>query len=115
LDIETNIVVDGDVSAVSLDEQEQLYQIAQEALNNALRHSGAKTVWVSLESYRNQLSMIVSDNGKGFDPNIISYGMGIKNMRERAKEIGASIDFQSSPGEGVTVEVIVPISNNTVS
>jgi signal transduction histidine kinase len=115
LDIETNIVVDGDVSAVSLDEQEQLYQIAQEALNNALRHSGAKTVWVSLESYRNQLSMIVSDNGKGFDPNIISYGMGIKNMRERAKEIGASIDFQSSPGEGVTVEVIVPIENNTVS
>jgi signal transduction histidine kinase len=83
------------------------YRIAQEALNNVAKHSGASQAKVSLHCEPDKIELIISDNGKGFEMNSSnpnSLGLGI--MRERARAIGASLEVLSSPGEGTIVNVL---------
>jgi len=85
-----------------------LYQIAQEALNNSLRHADAKTVQVLLRYENKTIIMDVIDDGCGFEPEtVVSGGMGLENMRVRAAEIGGECDIISSPGSGTVVRVVV--------
>jgi signal transduction histidine kinase len=86
-----------------------LYRIAQEALNNALRHSGSAEVrvWVCRSAAR--VALVVSDDGRGFAPEVSSSGLGLASMRERAAAAGASLEIRSSPGNGTTVRVTVPV------
>jgi signal transduction histidine kinase len=88
-----------------------LYRIAQEALNNVAKHSGATQAKVSLHCGTDKIELIVSDNGRGFEMNASkpnSFGLGI--MRERAKAIGASLNIVSTPLKGTTVKVIWQIN-----
>jgi signal transduction histidine kinase len=83
-----------------------VYRIAQEALNNVAKHSGAKSARVTLACNPDNIQLIVTDDGKGFDVNANStksLGMGI--IRERAKEIGASLTIKSAEGQGTTIQV----------
>jgi len=94
------------------DIESNLYRIAQEALNNVYKHADASRVELILE-YRNQeVVLIVEDNGKGFDPEILQSvvpkGMGIVSMRERAALIDGSMEIESTPDKGTTVFVRVP-------
>jgi len=88
------------------DVQVSLYRIAQEALNNVVKHAKASQAVVTLrvgESVR----MTVADNGAGFDPSTVtSDHLGLKIMRERAEAIGARLLVYSEPGEGTQVSVI---------
>lgn len=81
-----------------------LYRIAQEAMNNAVRHGKAKTVVVTLTRQRNETRLIVTDDGVGFSqqPKNDS-GMGLQIMKYRAGMIGASLEVQSTNGHGTTV------------
>ena len=91
-----------------------LYRISQEALNNVFKHSGASTTNVVLEARRNEIVLVVEDNGVGFDldkvrPNRASgRGFGLVGMRERAAIIGGKVELESAPGKGTTVFVSVP-------
>ena len=82
-----------------------LYRIGQEAVTNALRHSSATTVLVSLEADEEGIVLTISDNGSGFDvqkkKNID--GFGIEGMRERANLVGGRLDIRSSPEDGTTI------------
>jgi signal transduction histidine kinase len=83
-----------------------LYRIAQEALNNVAKHSGASQASVHLTCQVDLVKMTISDNGKGFESQGVkgqSLGLGI--MAERAKEIQAQISLDSLPGEGTTISV----------
>lgn len=83
-----------------------LYRIAQEALNNVAKHSGATQAKVSLNYEKDGVELTISDDGKGFDKNSISpnsLGQGI--MRERAKGIGAQVTIDSRIGQGTVVTV----------
>ncbi len=89
-----------------------LYRIAQEALNNIAKHSGAKTAAVEYKSNEDsQLGVLlavirISDDGKGFDPTTVASGhFGVGIMRERAETIGAKLTVTSTLGEGTRVEV----------
>jgi len=86
-----------------------LYQIAQEALNNALKYSKAGEVIVRLEIDGDKVLMDVADNGQGFDPNSspCQGGMGLSNMCHRAEEMGGSLVIDSAPGKGTRVTVNV--------
>ncbi len=94
-----------------------LYRIAQEALNNARRHSGASKVWLSVQFGEKQVTVSVRDNGKGFSPphHAAELGesgtrhFGMMGMYERAALIGAHLQVQSEPGAGTTVTVRTPI------
>jgi signal transduction histidine kinase len=83
-----------------------LYRIAQEAFNNIARHARAAHAWVTLQMGLDGAILVIRDNGRGFDPGSIpSEHMGVRIMRERAKEIGAVLTVESQPGQGAHVTV----------
>jgi PAS domain S-box-containing protein len=87
-----------------------LFRIAQEALNNAAKHSSAKTVTMGLEEDGGELTLSVRDDGKGFDPAAAPRGRwGMTTMRERAEAAGGAFSIHSSPGNGTTVRARVPL------
>jgi signal transduction histidine kinase len=89
-----------------------LYRITQEALNNVQKHAQAGKVGVLLERRGEQVTLIVEDDGKGFDPDEkVSGGgcMGLINMHERAALIDGWVAIESAPGGGATLFVRVPL------
>jgi two-component system, LuxR family, sensor kinase FixL len=88
-----------------------LYRITQEALQNAIKHSGATGAKVELAANERELHLTVTDDGHGFDPEAIDArgSLGIVSMRERARMVRGRISVQSHPGEGTRIEVRVPI------
>jgi signal transduction histidine kinase len=91
--------------------EEGLYRIAQEALNNALKHAAATSVTVSICAKGERVELEVMDNGQGFDPDTVSDrgGMGLTSIRERAEKLGGSLTVLSAPGEGTRVKVSVGV------
>ena len=88
-----------------------LYRVAQEALQNAARHSGARRVTVKLRSIASgKLAMTVTDYGRGYDRDATSAGMGTVGMQERAVLIGAELWIDTFPGYGTSVHVTLPRS-----
>jgi len=88
-----------------------LYRIAQETLNNAIKHSGATEIKISLTEFEDKVSYFISDNGKGFVNNEskeIYSGKGLKNIRERAALLNGEI-FITSEGKGTIIEVEIPL------
>jgi nitrate/nitrite-specific signal transduction histidine kinase len=82
------------------------YRVAQEALNNIAKHSGARQVELQLACQPGQLNLRIQDDGLGFEPDSITPDhMGIAIMRERASSIGASLKIESQVGRGTTVEL----------
>jgi signal transduction histidine kinase len=81
------------------------YRIAQEAMSNAARHSGASSIRVSLEHDGDRSTMVVEDDGCGFDVDTAHRGHGLRNVVDRAEEIGAEIHLDSAPGRGTRVAV----------
>jgi signal transduction histidine kinase len=84
------------------------YRVAQEALHNALRHSGARAVSVSLCQADEHLILEVSDEGRGFVPDASPEGVGLASMRERAVSAGAALVIRSAPGQGTSVVLRMP-------
>ena len=88
------------------DVQVGLYRIAQEALNNVVKHAKATQAMVTLRGGE-AVRLTVADNGAGFDPDAITADhLGLKIMRERAEAIGARLSIYSEPGEGTQVSVV---------
>jgi signal transduction histidine kinase len=82
------------------------YRVAQEALNNIAKHAGARQVDLHLECQPGRLSLLIKDDGLGFDPATIApEHLGIAIMRERANSIGARLKIESQVGQGTTVEL----------
>jgi len=94
---------------LSPSQESELYRIAQEALNNVIKHAQAKQVAIRLVGESGCIRMTIEDNGAGFDPQEIEHGggQGFRNMRERAANIGGRCWFESVPGQGtkITIEV----------
>jgi two-component system sensor histidine kinase UhpB len=85
-----------------------IYRVAQEALVNAARHSGATHVEVNLERHDFYVCLLVTDNGRGFAFADEGKGLGLSGMRERALLVGGSLEIDSSPGKGTSVRLEVP-------
>jgi len=95
-----------------------IYRLAQEALNNVVKHARADHVDVVLERSSKYLSLIIEDNGIGFDPSSVEsgrHGVGLIGMRERAALVGAEFQIESTPGEGTTVIVRAPVVAAAIS
>ena len=85
-----------------------IYRLVQEALNNAVRHSGARNAKVVVERQAKSIVVRVTDDGRGFDPGR-SRGMGILGMEERVKRLGGTLRVESQPGKGATVTAELPV------
>ena len=90
-----------------------LYRIIQEALANVVRHSGASNASVILEKSSEEITLIVEDDGHGFDTEsaAASGRFGLKSMHERADLLGGSFVLESSRGEGTTIYVKIPLAS----
>jgi signal transduction histidine kinase len=84
-----------------------LLRIAQEALTNAVRHSGTERIRVRLEYRTGSVELEVGDSGRGMSGQEPS-GFGVDGMRERARQIGGEIKILSDPGRGTRIVVTVP-------
>jgi signal transduction histidine kinase len=88
---------------ISEDVHVVLYRIVQESINNIVKHGDATQVNITLTTEANQLTLIVQDNGQGFDVNKSASGMGLGVMRERAAMVGAKLEINSAVGQGTQV------------
>lgn len=108
-EIEASIATEGDFSDLGDDSQLVVYRVAQEALSNAARHSGASRVEVRLRRLGSGgVELTVSDDGRGFAFDESEGGLGIAGMRERALLIGGELTIESRPGRGTTVRLTIP-------
>jgi signal transduction histidine kinase len=83
-----------------------LYRVAQEALNNVIKHARASRATLGLSGDSEKVILIISDDGRGFAPSSAEPGrLGMQIMRERVRAIGASLNIESAPGKGTTIEV----------
>jgi PAS domain S-box-containing protein len=87
-----------------------LFRVAQESLRNALKHSGASTIAVSVTANLHRIALRVSDNGNGFNPmTSSSTGLGLLTMRERAELAGGALSVVPARPHGTTVRIVVPL------
>lgn len=106
-DVERNIDIDPTIH-LSPEEELALFFIAQEALNNIIKHSSATAIKVKLKKARVNIRLEISDNGNGFDTkNSNQFGLGIKNMQTRAKQIGADLKVASNSENGTRITVLL--------
>jgi len=88
--------------------EQGLYRITQEALNNALRHSGATSVCVGIRLGPSTLTLEIQDNGQGFtveEQRRTATGFGLVSMAERVQHLGGRLSITSSPAAGTTIRV----------
>ena len=85
------------------------YLIFKEATNNMVKYAHADKAMFAIKGEKNNLTMMIRDNGKGFDVTQLSEGNGLKNMKKRADEIGARLEIDSFPGNGTTIQLSVAV------
>jgi PAS domain S-box-containing protein len=87
-----------------------IYRIAQEALTNACRHSQAKQIWVTLVQEGDTVRLEIRDDGIGFDPAVAGdQRFGLRGIKERTRMLGGQFSVKSQPGQGTTVQVVLPL------
>ena len=113
--IDTKVTIVGEARRLSPETELVLFRIAQEALRNVWRHSGASRAELTIEFSDTRLVMLISDNGSGFElpqrlGDLASTGkLGLAGMQERARLIGGTLTLQSELGAGTKVVVEVPV------
>lgn len=88
--------------------EDTAYRLVQEALNNAVHHGEVQRVVVEVTEEGGALRVLVSDDGKGFDPEARTTGFGLISMRERTELAGGGLELQSAPGKGTTIVATIP-------
>jgi PAS domain S-box-containing protein len=88
-----------------------LFRVTQEALHNSVKHSGANVVKVNLHRTHHGISLNVSDDGSGFNPEseVMKKGLGFTSMRERLRLVNGRMNIHSQPGRGTRIEVSIPL------
>lgn len=90
------------------DFRHNLFLFFKEALTNTARHSRATVAEVKFVTQGNYWRLTISDNGRGFDPDAVTDGNGLRNLRTRAERMGAMLDLRTAPGQGVVLVLTIP-------
>lgn len=86
-----------------------LYRIAQELLNNVIKHSGSSEVSVQLMHIKSKLILIIEDNGSGFDIEESKDGHGLMNIKSRLNTVNGEVNYEPSPGSGTVASIRIPV------
>jgi signal transduction histidine kinase len=100
--------VDNEAASILASRAGDVVQLAREALSNVSRHGDAATCRVSLRRGDDGLVLEIDDDGRGFDVETTTWGMGLHNLRERVESLGGVLVVESTPGEGTTVRATLP-------
>jgi len=115
-DIECRFSTAGDLSALGEAINITVYRIVQESLTNIAKHADANEVSIRLgrdngiEGEHAGLLLCISDNGRGMEPDVRSRGLGLIGMRERIEALNGCFTIHSAPGEGMTIEASIPVT-----
>jgi signal transduction histidine kinase len=107
--IDAQLIAQGDFKNLPQNVEDELFNIAQEALNNSLRHSKAGSVMVRLQENQGKITLSVGDDGIGFNTSTKHSGMGLSNMQERANSIAGELSIHSEVGHGTQVSISVDV------
>ena len=92
---------------LSEEKRRNIFMVVKEFLNNTVKHSGAKNLYVRLTQNENAFEIYLKDDGKGVDENVLNgLGNGLKNMQQRIEDIGGKLKLGSSPGEGTSLVMV---------
>ncbi|MDZ4699841.1 MAG: GAF domain-containing protein [Rhodothermales bacterium] len=106
--ITCTFMTDGVVDVWEKDTKMHLYRVAQEAVNNALKHAEASQILIALNARGNEIMLSVEDNGKGFDPSVrTGKSLGLNSMDYRARTIKGALEITSAAGEGTRVRCVI--------
>jgi signal transduction histidine kinase len=103
---------DAAVASLSEDETLALYRVAQEALNNVAKHSGASKACVALRRTECAVVLTITDNGQGFETSADAGGIGLVGMRERLLAVNGTFEISSTPNVGTELRASVPLGEN---
>jgi signal transduction histidine kinase len=95
-----------------MDIEQGVFRIVQEALANVARHSQANSVEIALVYANDDITLTVTDDGRGFDVDGKRGGIGLNSMQERAEALGGNLTVESVQGTGTSVSCTVPISHS---
>jgi signal transduction histidine kinase len=114
--VKTSLTLEGIQLRLPGDIETILFRIAQEALTNIVRHSGADHAWISLSHTEYEATLIIKDDGCGFDQKMISdgagqIGWGLLGIRERVNQANGKVAIQSEPEQGVALTVNIPLNH----
>jgi signal transduction histidine kinase len=109
--IDFEFLADDEVAKINLpmEVRKNLYLIFKEATNNMVKYAQANKAMFAIKGEKNNLTMMIKDNGKGFDVMRETGGNGLKNMRKRASEMGADLLIDSHPGNGTLIQLKVAV------
>lgn len=108
--IKINLFEAGTGDRQNLEFEIAIYRIVQELISNILKHAEATKADIHITKDSNQFTLIVEDNGKGFDPeNPEKFGMGMANIKQRVAALGGVVSFDSKPGAGATVIIEIEL------
>jgi signal transduction histidine kinase len=86
-----------------------LFRVIQEVVNNAIKHADASALNISFKNNSQELELLISDNGKGFERNGKANGYGLKNINSRIQNINGKCLIESKIGEGTQVKLNIPV------
>jgi signal transduction histidine kinase len=113
--LKTEVQVEGE-RRLPIGIEEELYRIAQEGLNNVVKHAKASVVKIHLKYEEDAVHLEMIDNGTGFDPNASrSGGVGLRGIQERVQKSGGRLKIDSSPGKGTRLAVKIPIGERDLN
>jgi signal transduction histidine kinase len=107
--VSSDVSFEGPLDSLDAGTVDDALQLVSEAVSNALRHAAADVVNTRIRRDRDELLLIISDEGLGFDPTQPTDGMGLDNIRRRAERTGGEATIISTPGVGTTVRIRLPI------
>jgi signal transduction histidine kinase len=116
--VKTSFNIQGTVQRLEAQKELIIFRIIQEAIHNIMKHAEASSIHVSVIFSANEIQMYVSDDGKGFDlsplkdPGNQNFGLGLRNMHNRATLIGAKFNLASEPGKGTTLHLSLPYNTS---
>lgn len=87
-----------------------LYRAAQEALTNAQRHAGARTIWLDVRLAGDQVVLTAADDGRGFPADLNGGGFGLRGLQERAAQLGGQLSLEARPGGGAQLSFSIPLT-----
>ncbi|MCB0669419.1 MAG: sensor histidine kinase [Saprospiraceae bacterium] len=95
-----------------LNEENILYRIVQELLQNCIKHARASKIIIQLATYKQQMILTIEDDGVGFTPDSSTLGMGLQNIKTRIGVLKGAFEIDAQPGVGSTFTITVPLSNH---
>jgi two-component sensor histidine kinase len=95
---------------LNMEQRRDVYLIYKESMNNIVKHASANNVWVDTQWRNGKLVLKIKDDGKGFDPSVITNSNGLKNIRSRTGKWKGSTSIKTAPGNGTLIEIIIPLA-----